>query len=169
MIPGILVPTGNLGALTADQIVVQPIAAVDVAVGDLVKFDLADTSTYTNLTALNDPDNKTNPFNVVIKAVAGSSSTTEKGGIWAVVTQAATAGQRCKVCVSGLVDAKISGTTTAGVTTMIAGAAILEPAPSTASVNSSAPIALAMGTNASGAATIKVLICGFSLFGSGVA
>jgi len=166
MIPGILVPTGNLGALNAHQVIVSPIAAAAVAVGDLVKFDLDDTTTYADTASLNDPDAKDNPFNVVKLAVAGSSSTTEKGGVWGVVTEGATAGNRCKVCITGMVDAKISAATTKGVTTLIADAGLLKPAPSTAAVASSAPIALALETLA-GAGTCKVLINGFAFSNAG--
>ena len=99
MIPGILVPTGNLGALTATQVTVQPIAAVDLVPGDLVKFDLDDTTTFADASKYDDPDAKTNPLNVVKAAVAGGSNVTEKGGIWAIVTEGALAGARCKVCI----------------------------------------------------------------------
>lgn len=166
MIPGILVPTGNLGALTAHQVIVQPIAAVAVDVGDLVKFDLDDTTTYADATKYDDPDAKNNPLNVVKAAVAGSSSTTEKGGVWGVVTEAAAAGSRCKVCIAGIVQAKVNAATTVGVTTLIADAKVLKPAPSTASLSSSAPLGLALQT-IGGAGTIRVLFNGFAFSNAG--
>lgn len=169
MLSGILVPSGNLGALSANQVLVQPIAAVDVAVGDLVKFDLGDTSTFADAAKYDDADNKTNPLNVVIKAVAGASATTEKGGVWGVVTTAATAGNRAEVCIAGILTAKINGTTTIGQTTLIAGAALLVPSPTTDSANSSPPLALALATNASGAATIRVLFQGMAFARNGTA
>ena len=169
MIPGILAPTGNLGALTAHQVIVTPIADVAVSVGDLVKFDLADAGTggYADVAFIDDADNKKNPFNVVGLAVAGTSSTTEKGGIWGVVTEAAVAGSRCKVCIAGVVSAKVTGTATLGVTTLIAGAGVLVPAPSTASVNSSAPLGLALEANTSGPNLRRVLIQGFAFSNAG--
>ena len=169
MIPGILVPTGNLGALTATQVTVQPIAAIDLVPGDLVKFDLDDTTTFADAAKYHDPDAKDNPLNVVKAAVAGGSNVTEKGGIWAIVTEGAKAGARCKVCISGILTAKISGATTAGQTTLIAGAKILGPSPTTDSANSSPALALALQANASGAATIRVLFDGVAFARNGTA
>ena len=169
MIPGILTSSGNLGALTAHQVSVKPIADVAVAVGDLVKFDLDDTGGggFADAAFIDDSDNKKNPFNVVKLAVAGASSTTEKGGIWGVVTEAAAAGSRCKVCIAGVVSAKITGTTVLGVNTLIAGAGVLVPAPSTASVNSSAPLGLALEANSSGPNLRRVLFQGFAFSNAG--
>jgi len=169
MIPGILVPSGNLGGLTANQVIVQPIAAVAVAVGDLVKFDLDDSTTYADAANFDDPDNKTNPLNVVKLAVAGSSNVTEKGGVWAVVTEGAVAGARCKVCISGILTAKINGATTLGQTTLIASAGVLIPSPTTDNANSSPALALALQANTSGAATIRILFQGFAFSRNGTA
>lgn len=109
---GILVPSGNLGGLNPDQVIVSPIAAEAVSVGDLVRFDLSGTlnATYTTLGAILDADNKKSPFNVVIRNPA---ATVAKAGVWGVVTQAAIAGQRCKVCIAGLVEANVFATTSA--------------------------------------------------------
>lgn len=169
MISGILVPTGNLGALTANQVIVQPIADVAVAVGDLVKFDLDDSGSggYADIAFIDDPDNKKNPLNVVKLAVAGASATTEKGGVWGVVTEAAVAGARCKVCIAGIVTAKVIGTVTFGVTPLIAGAGGLIPAPSTPSINSSPALGLALQSN-TGTNQRRVLIQGMAFTRPGV-
>jgi hypothetical protein len=169
MIPGILTPSGNLGGMTAHQVIVSPIAAEAVAVGDLVQFDLASTSsTYTSASALLDSDNKKCPFNVVIKTTAPSAGTNVipgKGGIFGVVTEAAAAGSRCKVCIAGIVDAKITpaaaNTCDAGETVLCVGTAVLVPGPGTPANTTGAPIALALETEA-GTSTVtkKVLLYG---------
>ena len=171
MIPGIITPAGNLGALSAHQVIVQPIADAAVAVGDLVKFDLDDAGSggFADAAAYDDPDNKRNPLNVVKLAVAGASATTEKGGIWGIVTEGAVAGARCRVCVSGILTAKINGATSIGQTTLIAGAGVLIPSPTTDSANSSPALALALQTNASGAATIRILFQGMAFARNGTA
>lgn len=106
MIPGILTPSGNLGALTPHQVVVTPIAGEAVAKGDLVRFDLADTVAATDYTTLLDFDNKKNPFNVVIK----NPTTASDGGIWGIALEAAVSGSRFKVCIAGLVEATVFAT-----------------------------------------------------------
>lgn len=169
MIPGIITPSGNLGGLTAHQVIVQPIAAVAVTAGDLVKFDLDDTTTFADAANYDDPDNKTNPLNVVKLAIAGTGASSEKGGVWGVVTDPAAAGTRCRVCVSGILTGKINGTTAVGQTTLIAGAGVLVPAPTTDSANSSPALALALQTNASGAATIRILFQGMQFSRNGTA
>jgi hypothetical protein len=171
MIPGILTPSGNLGALTAHQVVVQPIADAAVTVGDLVKFDLDDAGAggYADIAFIDDADNKKNPFNVVKLAVAGSSATTEKGGIWGVALEAAAAGARCKVCIAGVVTAKVTGAVTAGVTPLIAGAGVLTLAPVSPSLNSSPALGLALETQASGTGVLRrVLISGLAFCTPGV-
>jgi hypothetical protein len=135
MIPGILTPSGNLGGLNPHQVTCSPIAAVALAVGDLVMFDLSGSNaTYTDVAQIAELDHKKNPFNVVVLAVAGAagtSSTTQtgKGGIFRVVLEAATAGNRVKICVSGLCTAKVTTATaspiTAGVTVLTNGAGVL--------------------------------------------
>lgn len=135
MIPGILCSSGNLGGLNPHQIVVRPIAAVDLAVGDLVMFDLSGSnSTFTDVSVISELDHKKNPFNVVVKSVAGAAGTstttqTGKGGIFAVVLEAAAAGSRAKVCVAGLCTAKVTTSAaspiTAGVTVLTNGAGVL--------------------------------------------
>jgi hypothetical protein len=158
MIAGIITPLGNLGALTPQQVCVRPIAGVAVTVGDIVMFDLSGSNTtYTDTATFDDFDNKKNPFNVVVLATAALG----EGGVYGVVTQAAAAGQRCEVCVAGLVSAKISGATTIGTTVLTPGAGILVPAFTLVGTG----VALALATNASGAATIRVLFNGWN-FGS---
>ena len=53
MIAGLITPAGNLGALTPATTSVKPIAAVGVAVGDVVQFDFqGDSATYTDITKI---------------------------------------------------------------------------------------------------------------------
>ncbi len=158
MIPGIIASSGNLGGCTPHQIIVRPIAAVAVTVGDIVMFDLVgNNTTYTDTSTYDDLDNKKNPFNVVVLSTAALG----EGGIYGVVTEAAAAGTRCKVCIAGMVTAKISGTTTIGTTVLTPGAGILVPAVTLVGTG----VGLALATNASGAASIRVLFNGWS-FGS---
>lgn len=157
MIAGIIAPAGNLAAATPHQVIVQPIAGVAVTVGDIVMFDLAGSNAYTDTTTFDDTDNKKNPFNVVILSTAARG----EGGIYGVVTEAASAGSRCKVCIAGMVTAKINGTTAIGETVLTPGAGVLVPAVTLVGTG----VGLALATNASGAASIRVLFNGWS-FGS---
>lgn len=158
MIAGIIAPTGNLAAATPHQVIVQPIAGVAVSVGDIVMFDLAGSNTtYTSTTVYDDLDDKKNPFNVVILSTAARG----EGGIYGVVTEAAAAGARCRVCIAGMITAKINGATTIGETVLTPGAGVLVPAVTLVGTG----VALALATNASGAASIRVLFNGWS-FGS---
>lgn len=177
MIPGIICPTGNLGGLTPHQVLCSPIAAVDVAVGDLVMFDLAGVSTtYTDVTKITDLDNKKSPFNVVIKSVpaavgTGTASATGHGGVFAVVTTAAVAGARCVVCVNGLVDAKVTSLTAspilAGTTVLTNGTGVLISVLGVASTTT-AGAALGIGFTAAptgspaNAVMMKVLFNGYA-------
>ena len=132
--------------------------AVAVAVGDIVMFDLVgNNTTYTSTSAYDDLDDKKNPFNVVVLSTAALG----EGGIYGVVTEAAAAGSRCKVCIAGMVTAKISGTTSIGATVLTPGAGILVPAVTLVGTG----VGLALATNASGAASIRVLFSGWA-FGS---
>lgn len=126
MIAGLITPTGNLGALTPQTISVKPITDVDVAVGDIVQFDLtASTSPRALAANLTNFDEKTCPFNVVKKGVAVVPGS--EGGIWGVVTEAASAGNRCTVVVAGVVDAKVTTATSiaAGAVFMAIAGAVL--------------------------------------------
>lgn len=101
-----ILPSGNLGGLNPNQISVSVIAASNLEIGDLVMFDLQDTSSYTDTSLLTDFDNKRCPFNVVIKSPASNPSS----GIWGVSNSKAIAGQRVQVMVSGLVEATVFAT-----------------------------------------------------------
>jgi hypothetical protein len=170
MIPGIICPTGNLGGLTPHQVLCSPIAAVDVAVGDLVMFDLAGVSTtYTDVTKITDLDNKKSPFNVVIKSVPAAATGAGHGGVFAVVTTAAVAGARCVVCVNGLVDAKVaivatSGISVAGVTVLTNGTGVLTPSLQTpaATLNGAALGVGFTSATSAGTITMKVLFNGYT-------
>lgn len=172
MIPGILVPTGNLGALTAHQFIVSPIngeASTTLTVGDLVKFDLGDSSARTDIATLNDPDNKANPFNVVILATA-STATSQKGGVWGVVVEGGVPGARVKICISGLVTAKVTTTATtrpmtAGDTVLQPGAGVLVPALATPDNTGGAPLAICFDTVTTTTTGVlrNVLFNGFSM------
>jgi len=154
MIAGIIPPAGSLGALSPHQVLVSPIAAVDVAVGDCVQFDLASSNaTYTSAANLQNYDENTCPFNVVIKSVAGTD-----GGVFGIVTTAAAAGNRCVVCVAGVVDAKFNATLATVGTICTAGTANLVIAVS----GTGAPVAMTLiATTSSG--TYPCLFNGFVL------
>ena len=160
MIPGILTSTGNLGGLTPHQIVVTPIAGVALAAGDVVMFDFAGSNTtYTSTAAYDDLDNKKNPFNVVILSTAARG----EGGVFGVVLEAAAVGTRVKVCIAGMVNVKIDGATSIGVTVLTPGAGVLVPAATLVGTG----VALALATNASGTATIRTLFNGWNLGSQG--
>lgn len=171
MIPGIICPTGNLGGLSPHQITVTPIAAVAVAVGDLVMFDLSATNaTYTDVAKINDFDDKKCPFNVVVLSVVPSGAGAGHGGVFAVVTKAAAIGERCTVCVSGFVDAKVttvasSQVTVAGQTVLTNGAGLLVPAlvtPASGAINGT-PLGIAFTASTTAQTlTMKVLFNGYA-------
>jgi hypothetical protein len=181
MIPGILVPSGNLGGLNPHQVTCSPIAAVDLAVGDLVMFDLwGSNATYTDVSTIGELDHKKNPFNVVVKSVAGVAGTASaggqavgKGGIFAVATQAAVAGQRCVVCLSGLVDAKVTtvattGECTAGRTVLYNGVGVLTCVGLATATGTGAPLGIGFTSVAtSTTTTMKVLFNGGYAFAIG--
>lgn len=162
-------PCGNLSAVQPQQVLVKPIAAEALAVGDLVQFDLAGTSaTYTSASALQDFDDPKCPFNVVIKTVAptaGTNVVAGKGGIFGVVTEAAAAGNRATVCIAGIVAAKVTtaaaSSCVAGISVLCVGDGVLVPAPGTEADTTGAPIALSLATQATATtATINVLLQG---------
>jgi hypothetical protein len=158
MIAGIIAPTGNLAAATPHQVIVQPIAGVAVTVGDIVMFDFpGNNTTYTDTATYDDLDNKKNPFNVVVLSTAALG----EGGIYGVVTEAAAAGSRCRVCIAGMVTAKVTGTATIGATVLTPGAGVLVPAVTLVGTG----VALALETNSSGPNLRRVLFNGLS-FGS---
>jgi len=110
-IPGILAPTGNLGALNPHQVVVSPIAATDVTANTLVRFDLTGTLTSaSDIAKLYDLDEKNCPFNVVRANGTGAAAASDFG-IYGVAREAATAGSRVKVCIAGLVQVRVFATT----------------------------------------------------------
>ena len=158
MIPGILVPSGNLAALSPAQVIVQPIAGVAVTVGDIVMFDLVgNNTTYTDVTQYDELDNKKNPFNVVVLSTVALG----EGGVYGVVTEAAAAGSRCKVCIAGMVNAKVTGTTVIGTTVLTPGAGVLVPPVTLVGTG----VALALVANTGGPTLCRVLFNGWS-FGS---
>lgn len=159
MIAGLIPPAGSLGALSPHQVLVSPIAAVAVAVGDVVQFDLsASNSTYTSIANLANYDENNCPFNVVIKSVAATD-----GGVFGVVTTAAAAGNRCVVCVAGVVNAFCTGTFTIGTgatqITATAGTAVLVPS----ATGVGTVVAIPLVANTSGPNLISVLFNGFAL------
>jgi len=158
MIAGLITPSGNLSALTPQQVTVRPIAAVAVAVGDIVKFDIQCASASTNAANLVNFDEPTCGFNVVVLSAAATAG--EDGGVWAVVTEAAAAGNRCTVCIAGVVDAKVTtaATTAAGqVLAPIASNVLGAPA----SAGNPAVAVLLEAANSVTAASRKVLFNGF--------
>lgn len=153
---GFIKSAGNLSAIEPPFAEVSPIFASgtpsDVAtVGQLVKFDLTGGSAPRADPALvGDTDNKRNPFNVVVAATAGTA-TSQKGGIWGVVTQGGRVGDRIKVCVFGVVQATVTTTATsnpmtAGDTVLVNGAGVLVPAPATPANTTGAGLAVGFDT-----------------------
>ena len=158
MIAGLITPAGNLGALTPATTSVKPIAAVGVAVGDVVQFDFqGDSATYTDITKITDFDNKKSPFNVVVLSEAATD-----GGVFGVVTEAAAAGSRCTVVIAGMVQAKLTGTFLVGATVGINDAGVIAPA---AVAGTGVGIAIPLEANATGPNLRWVLFNGFK-FGS---
>ena len=153
MIAGLITPSGNLAALTPQQVTVKPIAGVAVSVGDLVRFDLGSTSSFSTLANIANYDEPTCGFNVVI-----TPATTDEGGVFGIVTQAAAAGQVCTVCVAGVVDAKVTGTSTKGTTVLINGTTALVPA---ATAGTGVGLAIGLANNTSGPNLVSVLFNGW--------
>jgi len=160
MIAGLIVPSGNLAALTPQQVTVKPIAGVAVAVGDLVRFDLGSSSSYSTLANINNWDEPTSGFNVVIAALAADDC-----GVFAVVTQAAAAGQVCTVCVAGVVDVKVTGTTTRGTTVLVNSAGVLIPA---ATTGVGVGLGIPLASQGSVTALISVLFNGWQIGSQGL-
>jgi hypothetical protein len=158
MIAGLITPSGNLAALTPQQVTVKPIAAVAVTVGALVRFDCASAThntTYTVSSNLTNYDEPTCPFNVVVLAAAG-----DKAGPFGIVTEAAAAGNRCVVCIVGVVDATASAAAIAQGAVVIPDVGVIKTAPSTAATGSGAPLGVAVEAFTSGQ-TKKILFNGF--------
>ena len=159
MIPGILTPSGNLGGVTPHQIIVQPIAGEALAVGDVVMFDLAGSSSYADTAFFDDLDNKKNPFNVVILSTAARG----EGGIYGVALESAAAGSRCRICIAGMVSAKATGSITGGTTVLTPGAGVLVVAVTLVGTGA----ALALETSTGTATLRRVLFNGFSIGSQG--
>lgn len=104
-----LVPTGNLGGLNPSVVSVSPIAGSRVSAGDLVMFDIFDTSAVTNAAQLVQFDDRRCPFNVVIRSPVDAPA----ASVWGIALSSAESGQRVKVAVTGLVEATVhaSGST----------------------------------------------------------
>ena len=160
MIAGLITPSGNLAALNPHQVVVQPIAGVAVAIGDVVMFDfVGNNSTFTDTSTYDDLDNNKNPFNVVVLSTAALG----EGGVYGVVVEAASAGSRCRICICGMVTAKVTGNATIGTTVLTPGAGVLVPAATLTGTG----VALALEANTSGPNLRRVLFNGFSIGSQG--
>ena len=155
MIAGLITPSGNLAALTPLPVIVSPIAGEAVAVGDLVRFDLGSDNAYSVLANITNYDEPTCGFNVVVKTVAGNEA-----GIFGVVVTAAAAGARCTVCVAGVCEAKITGTTTKGTTPLINGAGVLAPA---ATAGTGVGLAIGLADNSGGPNLRQVFFYGIQI------
>jgi hypothetical protein len=158
MIAGLITPSGNLSALTPQQVTVRPIAAVAVAVGNLVRFDASSATlntTYSSQTNLENYDEPNCPFNVVVLAAAGNEA-----GPFGVVTEAAAAGSRCTVCVAGVVAVKATAAAISRGDVVIPGAGAVLAAPSTAADGSGAPLGVALEAFAA-SETKRILLNGF--------
>jgi hypothetical protein len=111
-----IVPTGNLGGLNPSIVSVTPVAASRIVAGDLVMFDLFDTSSITEASKLVDFDDNRCPFNVVVTSPVDAPS----ASVWGVAMGSAEIGQRVKVAVTGLVSAKVY----ASGSSLVAGASV---------------------------------------------
>lgn len=162
--------TSNLSAIEPPFIEVEPIngTASALAVGALVKFDFAGgAAPRADIALLADTDNRRNPFNVVVAATVGTA-TSQKGGIWGVVTQGGPSNTRVKVCVFGVVRASVTCTTTtnemtAGDTVLVNGGGVLIPAPATAAAATGAPLAVTFESATTGTALRTVFFNGLSM------
>jgi hypothetical protein len=171
---GFIKSIGNLSAIEPPFAEVSPIFASgtpsDLAsVGQLVKFDLTGgAAPRADASLVGDTDNKRNPFNVVIAATTGSA-TSQKGGIWGIVTHGGRVGDRIKVCVFGVVQASVTTTVTtnpmtAGDTVLVNGAGVLVPAPATAAATTGAPLAIGFDTVTTTTTQLRtVFFNGFSM------
>ena len=162
MIAGLIVPSGNLSALTPHPITVKPIAAVAVTVGALVRFDCSSAthnSTYTVSSNLINYDEPTCPFNVVVLAAS-----TNDAGPFGIVTEAAAAGNRCTVCVAGIVDATGTGNIAQGAV-VVPDAGVIATTLGTPAAAGGAPLGVALEAFTTGQ-TKKILFNGF-VFASG--
>ena len=111
-----LVPTGNLGGLNPSIVSVSPIAGSRISAGDLVMFDIFDTSAVTDTAQLVQFDDKRCPFNVVVRSPVDVPS----ASVWGVALSGAEIGQRVKVAVTGLVSATVY----ASEASLVAGASV---------------------------------------------
>jgi len=156
MIAGLITPSGNLAALTPQPVLVKPIAAVAVTVGALVRFDASSgtlNTTFSSQTNLTNFDEANCPFNVVVLAAAGDDA-----GPFGIVVEAAAAGQRCTVCVAGVVDATASNAAISrGAVVMPSAGVVIAAA---AAAGSGAPLGVALETFAANE-TKKILFNGF--------
>ena len=159
MIAGLITPSGNLAALTPQPVTVKPIASEAVAVGDVVRFDVeAGQTSFSSTANIINYDEPNCPFNVIKKTSAADII-----GPFGVVTEAATAGNRCTVCVVGVCDAKFGAAITKG-NCLTAGAGIFRLAAGTSGVGNGVVVGVALETLGA-AGTAKVLIQGF-VFGN---
>lgn len=166
MIAGLITPSGNLAALTPQPVLVKPIAGEAVALGDTVRFNIHQASNaFTSSANLTNFDEPNCPFNVVVLSAAPTNG--QEAGVWGIVTEAAAAGNRCTVCVAGVVDAKVTtgASTAAGAALAPVASNVLGPAASGAG-----PVVaiLLEAADTVTAASRKVLLSGFQ-FGSSAA
>ena len=155
MIAGLITPSGNLAALTPQPVIVSPIAGEALAVGDLVRFDLGSDNAFSTLANITNYDEATCGFNVVLKAGAANDA-----GVFGVVVTAAAAGSRCTVCVAGVCEAKVTGSSTKGVTPLVNGAGVLVPA---ATGGTGVGLGIGLANNSSGPNLVSVFFWGLKI------
>jgi hypothetical protein len=161
----LLHPSGNLSAIHPTYVSVKPITAANVAVGDVVRFDIsASDTTYTSIDKIEDFDDPKCPFNVVI--LGASATTLKEGGVWGIVTEAATAGSRCTVCIHGVVTANVFSVSGAAVAKgdILASIAGADLGRAVDSGNPAVAIALGEGTS-NATVAMKVFFNGYQMSG----
>lgn len=166
MSSSIVTPAGMFGGLQPATVIVEPIAAEDFLLGDVVMFDLKSTNTtYTDAAQLTNYNHKKCPFNVVISG-GGTLTSNHENGIFGVVMADVLAGKRAKVCIGGLCNAKILDSNIAAGATMSASAITAKGF--TPTVNGEWPaVAIVLVQTVGANQLTSVLLSGFAIGSNG--
>jgi hypothetical protein len=166
MSSSIVTPAGMFGGLQPATVIVEPIAAEDFLLGDVVMFDLKSTNaTYTDAAQLTNYNHKKCPFNVVISG-GGTLTSNHENGIFGVVMADVRAGKRAKVCIGGLCNAKILAASIAAGVTVSASAITAKSF--TPTVNGEWPaVAVVLVQTVSANAITPVLLSGYAIGSNG--
>ena len=110
MISGLSRPINSFGGLAPYEMFTEAINGTDLplGVGDVVAFDLCAKSTvYTVAADLLKPNSSRSGFNVVTTTLTDAGSVSLNGGIFAIVIRGGAVGEYVKVCVRGIVKARL--------------------------------------------------------------